>query len=144
MPQSGLNIGKDARFDVVMANGLLSLPTLLKFTAKKNNKKLTIKPLNGLPIHLNFQEEGWSGEFTVSRADGTLDSYFAQFEATYYANGNQPTGNIQQTVNEVDGTVSTYQFQGVCLYFDDAGDYEAEKNVEQKVSWAASTRVVLA
>jgi len=143
MPQSGLNIGKDFRFDIHMSSGSLSLPTLLKFTSKKLNQKLTVKPLNGLPIHLNFQEGGWEGNFEVSRADGTLDDYFAQFEANYYAGKNTPAGAIQETVQEVDGSVSTYQYQGVVLYLDDAGDKEAEKNVIQKVSFAAATRIKL-
>jgi hypothetical protein len=143
MPQSGLNIGNDARFDVYTKSGLLSLPLLTKFTAKKTSKKLTVKPLGGLPIHLNFMEDGWEGSFEISRVDGTLDKYFAQLEADYYAGNSQPSGTIQQTISEVDGTVSTYQFQGVVLYFDDAGDYEVEKNVVQKVSFLASTRVLM-
>jgi hypothetical protein len=144
MPQSGLSIGRDARFDFYPAGGSpLLLPTLLKFSAKKVTKKLTVKPLSGLPIHLNFQEDGWQGNFEVSRADGTLDKYFATVEANYYTGAKQPTGTIQQTIHEVDGTVSTYQFQGVVLYYDDAGDYESEKNVIQKVSFLASTRVLL-
>jgi hypothetical protein len=145
MPQSGLNIGNDARFDIHTGAGkILSLPTLTKFTSKKIAKKLTVKPLGGLPIHLSFMEDGWEGSFEVSRADGRLDKYFADMEAAYYAGANQPPGFIQQTINEVDGTVSTYQYQGVVLYYDDAGDYEVEKNVVQKVSFLASTRVKLA
>ena len=143
MPQSGLNIGSDARFDIHTATGNLTLPTLLKFSAKKLNKKETVKPLNGLPIHLNFQEDGWEGSFEISRADSTLDDYFAAYEAAYYAGTNQPTGTIQQTINEVNGSPSVYQYQGVVLLFDDAGEFEAEKNVIQKVSFMASTRVKL-
>ena len=143
MPQSGLNIGADARFDVHTASGPLTLPTLLNFKSKKLNQKMTVKPLNGLPIHLNFQENGWEGSFDVSRADSTLDDYFVAYEAAYYAGKSQPTGTIQQTVSEVDGSVSVYQYQGVVLYFDDAGDYEAEKNVIQKVSFGAATRIKL-
>jgi len=143
MPQSGLNIGADARFDINTASGQLTLPTLLNFKSKKLNQKLTVKPLNGLPIHLNFQENGWEGSFDISRADSSIDDYFAQYEAAYYAGQSLPPGTIQQTVTEVNGAVSTYQYQGVVLYYDDAGDYEAEKNVIQKVSFGASTRVKL-
>jgi hypothetical protein len=144
MPQSGLNIGSDARFDIITSAGLLILPTLLNLKSKKLNQKLTVKPLNGLPIHLNFQENGWEGSFDVSRVDGTLDSYFAQYEANYYAGIAQPSGTIQQTIANPDGSFNVFQFQGVVLYYDDAGDYEAEKNVIQKVSFAASTRIQLA
>lgn len=143
MPQGGLNIGKDYRFDFYMPTGTLTLPTLLKFTKKKLNQKLTVKPLNGLPIHLNFQEGGWEGSFEVSRKDSTLDDYFAAIEAAYYAGVNLPDGVIQETIQEISGPPSTYQYQGVVLYFDDAGDSEAEKNVIQKVSFCATTRIKL-
>jgi hypothetical protein len=143
MPQGGLNIGSDYRFDVMMASGLLTLPTLLRFTRKKVKSTLTVKPLNGFPIILKFEEGGWEGTFDVSRADATLDTYFAQWEANYYAGAVQPTGFIQETVNEISGVPSTFQYQGVVLFFDDAGDTEAEKNVVQKVSFAASTRIQL-
>ncbi|WGS53581.1 hypothetical protein LFL96_21220 [Paraburkholderia sp. D15] len=143
MPQAGLNIGSDYRFDVLTATGLLTLPTLLRFNKKKITNKLTVKPLNTLPIHLSFQEGGWEGTFEVSRADSTLDDYFAALEAAYYAGVNQPSGFIQETIQEIGGNISTYQLQGVVLYFDDAGDVEAEKNVIQKVSFLASTRIKL-
>lgn len=143
MPQNGLSLGRDYKFDIYTATGLLVLPTLLNFKRRKINHKLTVKPLNSLPIHLNFQEGGWEGSFEVSRADGTLDAYFAALEAAYYAGTNQPTGVIQETIEEVAGVLSTYQYQGVVLYFEDAGDAEAEKNVIQRVSFAASTRIKL-
>lgn len=143
MPQNGLSLGRDYKFDVMTSTGLLVLPTLLNFKRKKLYKKLTVKPLNTLPILLNFQEEGWEGSFEVSRADATLDSYFAANEAAYYAGINMPAGFIQETIEEVAGTVSTFQYQGVILYFEDAGETEAEKNVIQRVSFAASTRIQL-
>lgn len=143
MPQNGLSLGRDYKFDVMTSSGLLVLPTLLNFKRKKLNHKITVKPLNALPINLNFQEGGWEGSFEVSRADATLDSYFAAYEAAYYAGVNLPAGFIQETIEEVAGNVSTFQFQGVVLYFEDAGDAEAEKNVIQRVSFAASTRIQL-
>lgn len=143
MPQNGLNLGRDYKFDIYTATGPLVLPTLLNFKRRKINHKLTVKPLNGLPIHLNFQEGGWEGSFEVSRADGTLDSYFAVNEASYYAGINLPTGVIQETIEEIAGIVSTFQYQGVILYYEDPGEAEAEKNVIQRVSWAASTRIQL-
>lgn len=143
MPQNGLSLGRDYKFDIYTATGLLVLPTLLNFKRRKINHKLTVKPLNGLPIHLNFQEGGWEGSFDVSRADGTLDTHFANNEAFYYAGANLPTGVIQETIEEVAGVPTTFQFQGVILYYEDPGEAEAEKNVIQRVSFAASTRIKL-
>ena len=143
MPQSGLSIGSDFRFDVYTATGLLTLPTLLNFKKRKITNKLTVKPLNTLPIHLSFEEGGWEGSFEVSRADSTLDDYFASREAAYYAGANIAAGVIQETIQELSGPPSTFQFQGVILYFDNAGEAESEKNVIQTVSFLASTRIKL-
>ena len=143
MPQAGLTIGSDARFDILTPQGLISLPTLTRFDAKKINQKMTVKPLNGFPIQLVFLEGGWQGSFSVSRADNTLDAYFAAYEAAYYAGANLGSGVIQQTINEISGVPSVFQFQGVVLEYADAGDYEAEKNVMQSVSFFASTRIQL-
>lgn len=143
MPQSGLNIGSDYRFDIYTAIGILTLPTLLNFKKRKITSKLTVKPLNTLPIHLSFEEGGWEGSFEVSRADGTLDRYFATREASYYAGINLAAGTIQETITEISGPPTAFQFQGVLLYYDDAGEAEAEKNVIQRVSFLASTRVLM-
>jgi len=141
MPLNGLSIGSDYRFDVLTPTGLLTLPTLTKFSKKKIKSSITVKPIGSLPIILTFQEGGWEGSFEISRADATLDTYFSQFEAAYYAGVNQPAGFISETINEVNGPPTSWQLQGVVLFFEDAGDIEAEKNVIQKVSFAASTRI---
>ncbi len=139
MPQSGLNVGSDARFDILTATGVLALPTLTTFGAKKITHKGKVNPLNGLPINLQFPD-GWEGTFNVSRADGTLDDYFAQVEAAQLAGANLPAGTIHQTVTNPDGSTSQYMFTGVQLYYDDAGDYEALKEVMQRVSFLATAR----
>ena len=140
MPQSGISVGSDARFDILMPTGLLSLPTLLSFDAKKITHKVKIKPISGLPINLQFPD-GWEGGFDVARADSTLDDYFAAVEAAQYAGANLASGTIHQTITEVDGTTSQYMFTGVQLYLEDAGNWKALSDVMQKVSFLAQTRI---
>ena len=139
MPQSGISVGSDARFDILTPTGALSLPTLLSFDAKKITHKTKINPLNGLPINLQFND-GWEGSFDVARADGTLDDYFAAMEAAQYAGANIAAGTIHQTITNPDGTVSQYMFTGVQLYYDDAGSYKALADVTQRVSFLAQGR----
>lgn len=143
MPQSGINIGSDAQFVIVTTAGTLTLPTLLNFDAKPETIKNKVRPLNNLNINLRFAD-GWSGSFEVARADSTLDDYFAIQEQAELAGQNIPTGTIQQTITEVNGGVTVWQFQGVVLAFDDAGRYEKQKDVVQKVSFEATQRVKLA
>lgn len=139
MPQSGISVGSDARFDILTPAGALALPTLLSFDAKKITEKKKINPLNGLPINLQFGN-GWEGTFQVARADGTLDDYFAALEAAQAAGANIAPGSIHQTISNPDGTVSLYMFIGVQLYYDDAGSYKALEEVTQHVSFMAADR----
>ena len=140
MPQSGISVGSDARFDILTPTGLLSLPTLLSFDAKKITHKVKINPLTGVPINLQFPD-GWEGSFDVAREDSTLDDYFALIEASQYAGANIASGTIHQSITEVNGTISQYMFTGVQLYFDDAGNWKALSDVMQKVSFMAQTRI---
>ena len=140
MPQSGISIGSDARFDILTPSGVLTLPTLLDFKSKKIDHQTKINPLHGAPINLTFPN-GWDGSFNVARKDSTLDDYFAAQEAAQYAGANIAAGTIHQTITEVDGTLSQYMFEGVQLYFSDAGDYKALSDVMQSVSFVASSRL---
>jgi hypothetical protein len=139
MPQSGINVGSDARFDILTATGQLSLPQLEKFTSKKITTQSKVRPLNGPPIHLQFPD-GWEGSFEVARADGTLDNYFAALEAAQYAGANIASGTIHQTVTNPDGSLSQYMYTDVQLIFKDAGDYDPLKEVRQTVDFVAGGR----
>lgn len=139
MPQSGINVGSDARFDIITAAGTLSLPTLENFSSKPVTARSKVRPLNGPPIHLKFPD-GWEGSFSVARTDSTLDDYFAAEEAAQYAGANLAAGTIHETITEVNGTVSQYLYTDVQLYFDDAGEKDALKEIRQKVSFIASGR----
>lgn len=140
MPQNGLTVGSDARFDVITAAGALSLPTLESFHAKKITQQRKVNPLNASPINMQFPN-GWEGSFVVARADSTLDDYFAAQEAAQYAGANLAAGTIHQTITEVNGTTSQYMFTDVQLSIEDAGNYEALSEVKQHVSFVASARI---
>lgn len=142
MPMSGLNVGSDAQFVVVTSIGNLSLPTLINFDFKQEVIKQKVRPLNATNIPLRFFD-GWSGTFEVERADSTLDDYFALMEQTELSGSSMPLGTIQQTIQTANSTVEVWQFQGVVLSFDDAGKYEKQKTVMQKVSFECATRVRL-
>lgn len=140
MPQSGISVGSDARFDILTAAGALSLPTLENFKSKPITAQSKVRPLNGRPIHLQFPD-GWEGSFSVARADSTLDDYFAALEAAQYAGANIGSGTIHETVDNPDSTVSQYMYTDVQLFMTDAGDYEALKEVRQTVSFVASGKI---
>lgn len=140
MPQNGLTVGSDARFDVITAAGTLSLPTLESFQAKKITQQRRVNPLNASPINMQFPD-GWEGSFVIARTDSSVDDYFAAQEAAQYAGANISDGTIHQTITETNGTTSQYMFPGVQLFLEDAGNYEALSEVKMHVRWVASARI---
>lgn len=140
MPQSGISVGSDYRFDIETAAGTLTLPTLLDFDKKPTEVMAKVTPLNGPPIPLTFPN-GWEGSFSVARQDSTLDDYFAALEAAQYAGATIQGGYITETIQEVNGTPSQYMYPDVQLRFTDAGNAKATSDVIQKVSFVASARI---
>mgnify|MGYP001041621374 CR=1 FL=1 len=136
-----LNIGKDVVLDIVLPdNSILNVAILTGFTLKQNTQELDSKGLDGVN-RLASIPDTWSGDFSVDRASSVLDDYFAQQEATYFANGTLNALRITQTITETDGTISQYRFDGVALNLSDAGNWAGDAYVKQKINWKASRRI---
>jgi hypothetical protein len=142
MPLNGFTIGRDLSVNIQTPNGALPLSLITKFTAKPDITDVKVKGLDGRTRHLTFPD-GWSGSFEVERQDSTLDDFFASQEANYYAGFDLTGSTITETITEASGVVSQYQFVGVIFKLDDAGDWEGDKTVKQKLSFVAEQRIKL-
>lgn len=141
MPQQGFSVGRDVGAVIILSDGsALSLDKVTGFTAKPDTSTQKVKGLDGTIINLRWHE-GWSGTFMIERRSATIDQYFAQIEADYFAGKDEQPAVLQQTILEPDGTVSQYRFTNVLLTYDDAGDWAADKTVSQKVSFVAYRRI---
>lgn len=69
---------------------------------------MRVKRLDGITDHVRFFD-GWSGSFDIERQDATLDNYFAQLEANYYAGINESPAQIYETIQEANGAVSQFR-----------------------------------
>jgi hypothetical protein len=144
MPLNGYTLGRDATFTVVTPSGTLTLNGLTGFKSKPVYEKLKSKPLNGV-VNNAAIPQGHTGSFTIDRSDAQTDTYFAQIEAAYLANGaTMQAGTILETINEADGSISQWQYNGVVLMLEDSGDFEADKKVVQTINFEASTKVRVA
>lgn len=143
MPLNGYTLGKDATFTVVTPSGTLTLNGLTGFQSKPVYEKIKSKPLNYVPNNAAIPQ-GHQGSFKVDRSDATVDTYFASFEAAYFAGNNSQPGTILETIQEADGSISQWQYNGVVLTLDDSGNFEADKKVEITIGFEASTKVRVA
>ena len=140
MPTNTFNLGKDCTVVLIAPTGQqVTLSIVEGFDAKQAVHSLRIRPLNGPPQGADLPD-GWNGSFTVERGSSAADDLFSQIEQGYWAGGVFGIGQVFQYVTEVNGSTSTYQFDGVTMHLSDAGSWKADSSVKQTISFFASTR----
>lgn len=140
MPVNGFSVGKDVSLDIIGPQGPLRFSYITGFTSKPDITDGKVKGLDGITRHVRFPD-GWSGSFSIERQDSTVDDYFAQLEANYFAGLNELPITITETITEVSGGISQYRFVGVLLKLDDAGDFKGDATIKQKITFMASRRL---
>lgn len=140
MPINNYSVGRDVALDITGPNGPLVLSQVVGFMSKPDITDQKIKGLDGITRHLRFPD-GWSGSFDIERQDSTLDDYWSQLEANYYAGLNEAAVTITETIQEVNGSISQYRYLQVLLTIEDAGTYKGDASVHQKLRFVAARRV---
>lgn len=109
MANVGFSLGRDISLDIVDPNqGLLRFPIRTGWDVKANYHEINSVGLDAVPRHEDVPA-GWTGSLDLDRADNTVDSYFAQMEANFYAGQRQPRVTITETIQERDGSISQYR-----------------------------------
>src|SRR6185437_7166597 len=119
MSGTNFNLGRDCQVVLMGPFGRVDLNEVTGFSSRQMTKPVNIAPLNGPP---QFAEvpDGWEGEFEVDRANSAVDDLASAIESGFWAAGVgvTPSSTLYQYVTEVNGSTSTYQFQGAALKFD--------------------------
>jgi hypothetical protein len=136
------NIGRDGLtlsvFDALL--GQVDFDGLTGFTAKPRYKKLESEGSDGV-TRFRDVPNGHEGTFEIDRQDASVESYFAQKEANFFALLPPAQSVITQVVNELDGSVTTWQYMNVELALENAGDWKSLEKVALQVSWRASKKI---
>lgn len=140
MPQNNFSVGRDVTLTIIAQNGPLSLNLITSFTATQKTTDMTVKGLDGITRPLRFFD-GWAGSFALERQGSTVDDYFTQLEANYYAGINEQPVSITETITEVSGAVSQYRYIGALLSFADGGAWSGDATVKQTINFVASRRI---
>ncbi len=143
MPTGQYSVGRDITLVLVTSGGPLHIRGITSFQSKQDTTENKIIKLDGITDHVRFFV-GWSGRFMIERKDETLDAYFSQLEASYYAGVNEQYASITETISELDGSISQFRYLKVLLKFDDAGDWRGDTTVKQNMSFVASRRIQIA
>lgn len=139
---NSFNLGHDIAVDSIdpVTGALINWPPPTAFSRRSNSKMLMSEPITQQPIR-RVVEGGWSGTLDFDRSDNTIDTFFARNEALYWAGADILGGSITETIKELDGSVSQYQYTNVQFQFSNPGAWKAQDKVTMQVSWAASQRV---
>lgn len=138
---NGFTVGRDVLIDITLSTGPLRLPsTTTGFDAKQETKEINSHGLDGVNRFAELPA-GWKGTVEMDRSDSTIDDYFAQLEADYYAGKLTSPATITETISEANGTVSQYRYIGVVFKFAEAGKKRGDDKVMQSIAFSASKRV---
>src|ERR1700682_1229246 len=140
MPVHQSSGGRDITLSVVTASGPLNFNLITSFKSKPDTTDAKVKGLDGITRHVRFMD-GWSGSFMIERQDSTVDDYFAQIEANYYAGLSEQGATITETITEPSGQMTQYRYIRVLLRLDDAGEWRGDATVKQSLSFVSSNRL---
>lgn len=140
MPANGLSTGIDSKLSFVDINGVQRFMIIESVVSKEDAAVGKQIAMDGTVRHPKFHQ-GWSGTFVLQRSDNSMDNYIALQEASYYQGVDQVPMTITQTITEVSGSISQYQFTNVVITLEDAGMYSGTDIVKQTVAFAASRKL---
>lgn len=140
MPLQGYNTGRDYSLTLQLPNGQISTINLIDAMFDPVTKTEMILPLNGIPTHRIFPQ-GWKGTLTFDRNNPQIDDFYAAFEVAFYSGGAIPAGYITETIQEVDGSVSSFRYTGVQIIPSKMGTWRGDEKVVQTLEVVASQRV---
>jgi hypothetical protein len=140
MPVNNFTVGRDVSLVINGPNGQITINGITDFSAKPLTTTLKSKPLNGIP-QFGYIPDGWELSFKLDRMDTGIDEFWAAFEAGYYNGNNQAAGTVNESIQEVDGSISKWRYTGFVMKLDSAGDFSGDKKVEQTLSGMASQKI---
>jgi len=139
MPSNAFSIGRDCQLVVMGPFGRVDLTHVTGFESRQLTTPIRIDRIDGTQLAAELPK-GWEGNFEIERGSSTVDDFIARIEATYLANGAVPSGSLYQYVQEVDGSTSTYQYDGAVFKLSQAGTWRGDQSVKQKLEFFAAKR----
>lgn len=124
--------------------GYYPLGKIIDFHATPEHSTIEVKAINlGGRIPRKKNLNGWKGQISVARQDGTLDSLQRAEEQRYLSGQPQLYYNIYHTITNQDGTQNEYQYVKCLVTLTNPGSWKLGAEVEMTLDFEAEERVVL-
>ncbi len=146
MPANTFSTGRDCQVVLIGPSGTggqagsrVDLTHVTGFESRQLTHPIRIDRLDG--VHLAAElPKGWEGHFELERGSSAADDFINSLEQAWQTNGLLQGGTLYQYINEVDGSVSTFQFDGAVFKLSNAGQWKGDSSVKQRLEFFASGR----
>jgi hypothetical protein len=139
MSLTAFSIGRDTQLVIMGPNGRVDLTHVTGFESRQLTNSVRVSRLDGVQLGTELPK-GWEGGFEVERGTSVLDDFVASIEQNFYNGTATQPSTMYQYITELDGSVSTYQFDGVVFKLTNAGSWKGEASVRQKLDFFASRK----
>ncbi len=133
------SIGRDAQLVIVSPRGRLDLSFVTGFESHQLTQPVRVSRLDGTQMGAELPR-GWEGTFEIERGNAAVEDFIAATEQAFFDGGWPATSTMYQYIAEPDGSVSTYQFDGVTFRLASAGQWRGDTSVKQKLEFFATRR----
>ncbi|MCA8237752.1 hypothetical protein [Burkholderia cenocepacia] len=142
---NSFNIGRDgAQVTIVdTAVGVVTINGITSFESKPAMVKLKSVGIDGR-IKFRNVPDGHDGTFELDRQDASYETYFANAESGYFAGLPPSAIFITHTIQNLDGTVSQFQYSDVALAPEEDGTFKGQEKVTQKFTFQAGRKIQIA
>jgi hypothetical protein len=138
----GLTSGISHTLVLTDVDGLKDFTIIESFSANENADVQDHTAMDGITRHPKLHQ-GWHGSFVYQRGSPVLDQYFAKQERVYYQGGDQINITITETIRELNGTITQWQYTNCVLSLTDGGQYSGTTIVKQSVAFKARRKIPL-
>ena len=146
MPANTFSTGRDCQLVVIgpagaggQAGSRVDLTHVTGFESKQMTHAIRVDRLDGTQLAAELPK-GWQGSFDLERGSPAADDFIAGLEQSWFTDGQLLGGTLYQYVNETDGSVSTYQYEGAVFKMTSSGQWRGDSAVKQKLEFFASRR----
>jgi len=139
MALSVFSIGRDTQLVVIAPSGRVDLTHVIAFDSRQITQSVRVNRLDGRQLGLELPK-GWEGSFELERGDSSTEDFIANLEQAYFDGSTASSSSMYQYVSEVDGSMSTYQYDAVVFHLSNAGQWKGDAAVRQKLEFFASRR----
>ncbi|MGO9304022.1 MAG: hypothetical protein ACLP3R_10015 [Candidatus Korobacteraceae bacterium] len=134
MSFTAFSVGRDTQIVVMGPSGRVDLEHVTAFESRQLTQSVRVSRLDGTQLGTELPK-GWEGSFELERGNSVVDDFVAATEQAYFNGGSASSNTMYQYITEIDGSTSTYQYDGVTFKLANAGTWKGENSVKQKLEF---------